>query len=165
MFNESVLGPIWRKKQKQSSSPSKPPAPPQTLPESTVQQQTNGNGTTGTSHGTKAMSAFEKMMNTFDAYKETVVVTKPLQAQSGAVNAGSFRGGGGGGVTLCGTAVGGGYWEGFGGRQNSKRWQEFVSGSMKDPHTTYTVAVSFVRTSYLFYAGLSFLAQRVAGIH
>ena len=112
------------------------------------------------------MSAFEKMMNTFDAYKETVVVTKPLQAQGGAVNAGSFRGGGGGGgVILCGTAVGGGYWEGFGGHQNSKRWQEFVSGSIKDPHTTYTVAVSFVCTFYLFYAGLIFLAQRMARIY
>ena len=82
------------------------------------------------------MSAFEKMMSTFDAYKETVAVVRPRpqEQQGGDANGGRFDGG-----TLF--EAGGGVWEGLGAPQN-KGWQDFVSGSTEDPHTAYTAAVS-----------------------
>ena len=111
---------------KRSSSPSKQPSPPQTATEQTAHQR-DGSGGGATGNGT--MSAFEKMMSTFDAYKETVAAVKPrLQEQQGGdANGGRFF------------EVGGGVWDGLGAPQKNKGWQDFVSGSTEDP---YTAAVS-----------------------
>ena len=117
---------------KRSPSPSKQPSPPQRATEQTAHQR-DGSGGGATGNGT--MSAFEKMMSTFDAYKETVAVVKPRlqeQQQGGDANGGRFGGG-----TLF--EVGGGVWEGLGAPQKNKGWQDFVSGSTEDP---YTAAVS-----------------------
>ena len=70
------------------------------------------------------MSAFEKMMSTFDAYKETAGVAHT------AVNGGTSAGK---------TLFGGGGWGGCGAEQN-KMWQDFVSGCTRDPHTTHNTA-------------------------
>ena len=100
--------------------------------------------------GTNTMSAFEKMMSTFDAYKESVAVAKALPAQQEGDTNGRKLCGGSGEVTLFGTDVGGGgtYWECFGAPQNSKGWQDFVSGTAEDPHTAHTAAVSILLCLY-----------------
>ena len=134
MFNESVLGPIWKhSKKKRPSSPVKPSH--RTLPDSTGQQREGDGAKDGHEKGNK-MSAFERMMRTFDAYKEIAVVAgQPDRAEKDGRNGRD-----------CGVTVFGGGWESFGAAQN-KRWQDFVSGSTKDTTTTDTSPVG----SHLWY--------------
>ena len=94
----------------------------------------------------KSMSAFEKMMSTFDAYKDTVVMGNPLQPLHGALH--SSSNGVGGGVRVFGGERGGSRWAVFGGEQD-KMWQEFVSGAPQQ--TMHTTAVSHNRAHSTIY--------------
>ena len=122
VFNESVLGPIQKRNiiTKRQPYPEEC-SPPQTTPQLATGAEENG----GVGLGGK--SAFEKMMNTFDAFEKTMV----LPVQDGSVDHLLPSNEGAGGSTIgCGEGkecIG----EMFG--VQSKMWKDFISGCTTQP--------------------------------
>ena len=130
VFNESVLGPIHRETMAKRR-------PPQATAQATADGERISEGSDN-----RAESAFERMMSAFEAFGKTAVKpVEPLQdgsmEQLVTTNEGASKGAGMFGSEDDKDKSNG---EGFG--TQSRKWQEFINGSIEHPQPVYAAAVS-----------------------